>query len=359
MRLAALLFCLACPVAAQNPEAIAQAAIAQLDAAQASLIAAQSKGQRVKALTETVQAYEAGIAALNEGLRQVAARQSALEVSLKDERATFSGLISALQTIGRTPIPVLQTHPDGALAAARAGGIYADLTPAITRRLAASRQQLDQLAAVRALRADALQTLQDGLEGAQTARSALGQAISDRTDVPLRFSEDPVQTTLLLATSQTLDGFANGLLGSLPASGSVLSPDGSLDLPVAGQVAVDDRAGRVGVRILTDPRALVTTPVQATVLFQGDLLDYGQVIILEPSAEILFVIAGIDTIFTKTGEILSAGAPIGIMGGLKQNSDAELSQNKQVDSTAAQQTLYLEVRDGQTPVNPDAWFALE
>ncbi|PUB18469.1 murein hydrolase activator EnvC family protein [Yoonia sediminilitoris] len=359
MRLATLLFCLALPAGAQSPEVIAQDAMAQLDQAQASLVAAQSKGERVKALTDTVRAYESGIIALNEGLRQVAAEQTELETALEAETAELSALIAALQSIGRTPIPVLQAHPDGALAAARAGGVLADLTPAVRRRAATLRQRLDRLAGVRSLRAEALQTLRDGLAGAQDARSALGQAISDRTEVPQRFSEDPVQTTLLLATSQTLDAFANGLLGAVPASDITLSADGNLALPVAGKVLADDGTGRPGVRIATQPRALVTTPVQVTVLFEGELLDYSHVAILEPSAGILFVIAGMETSFATVGEILPQGAPVGLMGGQQQQSDAELSQNSQLDGTATRQTLYLEVRDGQAPVNPAAWFALE
>ena len=121
----------------------------------------------------------------------------------------------------------------------------------------------------------------------------------------------------------------------------------------------DDGQGRPGVRIAAEPQSLVTAPITATLLFHGDLLDYGNVVILEPAANILFVIAGLDQAYGTVGQILPKGTPIGLMGGQQPRSDNNLTENIGFDDTSDQQTLYLEVRDGQTPTNPDAWFALE
>ncbi|MEJ6404104.1 murein hydrolase activator EnvC family protein [Yoonia sp. 2307UL14-13] len=359
MRWLALCLCFAFPAHAQSPEAAAGEAIDRLEAAQVQLAAARTRNDRVRALTETILAYEDGLAALRDGLRQVAVQEAVLRGDMDARRGELADLLGALQMLGRVPAPVVQSHPDGALAAARAGGVMADLTPALESRIAVLREELAMLDRLGETRQRALDTLQDALENAQEARSALGQAVSDRTDLPLRFEEDPVQTALLLASAESLDGFAAGLAGSLPETTVALSPEGNLPLPVAGYVLPDDGSGRDGVRIATEAQALVTTPVAATLLYRGPLLDYGQVAILEPAADMLFVFAGLQATYGVAGEILPAGAPIGLMGGDVTENDGNLSEISGFDGAERSQTLYLEVRDGQSPVNPDAWFALE
>jgi len=207
--------------------------------------------------------------------------------------------------------------------------------------------------------------LEDGLEGAQAARTALSAAISDRTDLPQRFLEDPVQTSILLASSETLEAFASGLSDAQAGGGG---PDastvkGAIPLPVAGQVVRQfneaDAAGivRPGVLIATRPRALVSTPVSATIRYAGPLLDYGIVVILEPAADTLWVIAGLEQAFGEVGQVVPDGSPIGLMGGTITDAQAILNESAQGSAGQRTQTLYLEVRDRQSAVNPSEWFA--
>ncbi|HBZ43140.1 MAG TPA: peptidase M23, partial [Maritimibacter sp.] len=51
----------------------------QLTAASEALDSAERSSDRVKALTQTVQAYETGLAALREGLRQARVREAAIQ----------------------------------------------------------------------------------------------------------------------------------------------------------------------------------------------------------------------------------------------------------------------------------------
>ena len=140
--------------------------------------------------------------------------------------------------------------------------------------------------------------------------------------------------------------------------GATLAPAADLPLPVAGIIRTGTR-DRPGITIAAAPRALVTSPVRATLLFRGPLLDYGNVIILEPAQDVLFVIAGMAEAFGQPGEIIEAGAPLGLMGGDVGMDDASSGHNQAIDAGQTTQPLYLEVRGGQGPVNPDAWFALE
>jgi len=209
--------------------------------------------------------------------------------------------------------------------------------------------------------------LRTGLKGAQDARTALSAAISDRTDLPRRFNEDPTQIAVLIASAETLDAFATGLTTTSETDAAPLPTiaKGDLPLPVQGQLirkfGAQDAAGvtRPGVIIAARDNALVTTPVPVTVLFTGLLLDYGNVAILEPQQDVLFVIAGLEETYGNPGEVLSAGAAVGLMGSDLPTGDVILTESALFGGGQATQTLYLEVREGQSPVDPATWFALE
>ncbi len=363
-RLAIIFALMATPMLAQTPSEAAQAAASQLQAAQTALEGATGRSDRVAALTETIQAYEAGMAALRDGLRRAAIRQRTLEADLEARSDEVARLLGVLQTMGRAPAPILFLHPSGPTGTARSGMMLADVTPALQDDVAALRAQLEEVAILRDLQSDALGILEDGLEGAQSARAALSAAISDRTDLPQRFEEDTVQTALLLASSETLEAFATGLADSQATTvqdASVVK--GAIPLPVTGSVIRQfqdaDAAGiaRPGILIATVPRALVTTPVSATVRYAGPLLDYGNVIILEPAADTLWVFAGLAEVFGKVGQIVPDGTPIGLMGGELTDAQGILMQSAQGSAGTRTETLYLEVRDGQSAVNPAEWFA--
>ena len=356
IRLAAFLVCLGLPATAQQS---AQDAAAQLQAAQAQLTAAESARDRIAALTQTVQAYEAGLAAMRENQRDIALREVELTAGLAARREDLAKLLGVLSSISNTPQPVMRAHPLGPLSTARAGMLVADVAPGITAEVSALRSLLEETQQIKRAQEDAAQTLADGMQGAQTARAALGQAVSQRTDLPQRFEDDSVQTALLVASAETLGAFAAQIADGRAGQTITLTAQGDLPLPVTGIVLPDDNSGRPGVRIAAAPRALVSAPVASTVLFQGELLDYGSVVILEPAADVLFILAGLAEVFVSAGQVLPAEAPIALLGGGTARDDGILTENLINATGEAQQALYLEVREGQTPVNPDAWFALE
>ena len=368
IRLLACLCLLAAPAAAQDDAAAAaQAAAQRIEIAAGLLEAAEGRRDRVAALTETVQAYESGLVAMRDGLRRATIRQRSIEAQLEASRGEIARLLGVLQAMGRAPAPLLLLHPSGPIGTARGGMLTADLTPALQAQADELQAALQEVALLRGLQEEATDTLARGLTGAQQARTALSEAIANRTDLPQRFSEDPVQTALLLASAETLQGFAATLRETLPdGTADLPAPDkGALPLPVQGQVLrrfnAPDAAGiaRPGVILATRPRALVTAPAPATLLFRGPLLDYGNVVILEPAAGVLFVIAGLAEVYGEAGQVLPAGTPLGLMGGETPSADAFLTGGDGSGGGQASQTLYLEVRDGQSPVDPGAWFALD
>ena len=55
--------------------------------------------------------------------------------------------------------------------------------------------------------------------------------------------------------------------------------------------------------------AVVTTPWAATIRYRGPLLDYGNVMIVEPARGYLLVVAGLSEVFGETGDVLAAACP--------------------------------------------------
>src|SRR6056297_11784 len=364
---------LAAPSAAQeeaDPSAQARAAAAALDVAAEALAAAEGARNRVKALTGVIRAYEEGLEAMRAGVRRAALREQALAVELRSREDEIAQLLGALQTMGHAPVPVLMLHPSGPVGTARAGMMLSEVAPALDARAAELRAKVHDIAVLRALQQSATSTLEDGLRGVQEARVRMSKAIAARTDLPRRFTEDPVRTALLIASTETLKGFASGLSdiavdeasGSLPEIGP---RKGSLPLPVEGVVlhraGEADAAGitRPGIVVATRARALVTTPVPATLRYRGPLLDYGNVIILEPQAGLLIVFAGLDTVYGRTGEVLPGGSPVGLMGGAGDGSDLLEAASDGRGGAGRGQTLYIEVRQDNSPVDPLTWFATD
>ena len=368
MRYMALLLCLiGSSLSAQTPAEAARSAMAQLEEATIQLDAADTARDRVRALTDAVQAFETGLAAMRDGLRAASIRETELRRDLDARDAEVTRLLAALSSLGPDARPQNFVHPDGPIGAARAGLLMASVTPALSAAAADLRADVEEATVLRQLQQEAANTLQTGLANIQTARTALSQAMADRTDLPRKFTEDPVKTALLIAATETLDGFAAGLTQiseneadlDLPAASD---RKGQLPLPVVGEIlrraGEIDAAGvtRPGVLIATRPRALVTTPTAATIRYRGPLLDYGLVSILEPEPDILFVFAGLDTVFGETGQVLPQGSPVGLMGGPAGETDDIQSPSGERAGEALSETLYIEVRSGDTPEDPLGWF---
>jgi len=360
-----LALALALPARAeQTVEAQASAASTELKAAIADLDKAKGAKDRVAALTRTIHAYETGLAALREGLRRVTIREATISGTLDAKREHISALLGVLASVQRTPAPLLLLHPSGPLGAVRSAMIAQDITPALQAEAEALRARLLELAKLRALQENAAETLRAGMEAVQAARTALSEAVSNRTDLPRRLTRSPSQLEQIAASANTLADFARMLssnyLGPGPSSPPFSSAKGKLRMPVNGTILRHadeaDAAGirRPGIVIATSPRALVVTPWSATIRYLGPLLDYGNVIVLEPGDGYLVVLAGLGEVYGKVGEVIRAGDPVGLMGGKVPGIGKD---GQEGGGAERPETLYMELRKGDTPVDPEPWLA--
>ena len=363
---AVLLICLLAFPAAADPSMEAQIAAEELRQASLAFAEAERAPDRVRALIETVRAYERGLAVLRDALRDAALRERALRERFGSEEESLSQFLGALQTMSRSPEATVLLHPSGALGTARASMLMAEAVPAMSAEADRLRAELDEIEVLVLLRKTSLDTLEDGLAAAQAARVALGQAAARRNQGTASATEEAVILALLNG-ADTLDAFASTFTSSNARNAGTdafVAAKGRLPLPVDGVLLArygqQDAAGvsRPGLLLAAAPRALVTAPWPGTVRYAGPLLDYGNVIILEPQAGYLLVIAGLGELFAATGAVVGEDDPLGLMTGQIGSAQGNLIADVDPDGRSRRETLYMEFRaDGETQ-DPAPWFAL-
>jgi septal ring factor EnvC (AmiA/AmiB activator) len=116
------------------------------------------------------------------------------------------------------------------------------------------------------------------------------------------------------------------------------------------------RVRRPGIVVGTAPLALVTAPADALVRYAGPFLEYGYVVVLEPAPETMVVLAGLARLQVRTGAAVKRGDLLGIMGGRPPDVEEYVMLPEAETGAGAQETLYIEVRHGKGPVDPEPLF---
>ena len=359
---------LAAPLAA-DPIETANEAIAALKDAEVSLGSAEASDDRVAALTETIQAYEVALAAAREGIREVTIRERSLSLELDSRREEISRLLGVLQTLERATTPLLLIHPTGALGTARGGMMLAEVTPNLQRQADQLGAQLEELSQLQITQEITQEEVSAGLRKLTDARLQLSQAIVTRAPLPKRFSDDRAGLQILANSVESLEEFATTIETlQPPLDSAVISFSdalGQIPLPVSGTIFRNykdrDALGieRPGILVTTEPLALVTSPWNATVRFTGELLDYGNVIILEPENRYLLVLAGITNPYVSAGDIVEQNDPLGILNAAGIEFGENLVEFSTNAETLERETLYIEIREDGQPTDPADWFKLK
>ena len=343
-----------------------QIIIDDLNSARTKLSAADSYPNRIKALSNLIQKTENSLSDLRSKYRFIKLRTEKLNKDLIFQKEKISKLAGALLVVGQEPLQSKLLHPEGALNTARSSLILSDILEGVRTEAGGLSRDLEKLQLLKNLSQKAEKEMQLSLEIIQTARATLVKAASDRTDLPLRFIDDPEKISSLSKSSKSLGEFAvalNSLERKLiiPNEPILKNNKGGLTLPAEGVVTRKfneaDAAGivRPGIIIRTKEYAFVTSPVAATVRYAGPLSDYGMVSILEPSEGILFIFAGLNQVFGEPGQILPEASLVGLMGG--ENIKIEtFTTEKELNSGRLSQSLYIEVRRNDEPQNPFDWF---
>lgn len=331
---------------------------AALSATAEALSAAQSETDKRAALTSAIAEYEAAQASLRGALRMTALRLEELKAAQEASQARTEALAAALIRLGPATEDTGLLHPQGGLATARAGMVIAGLLPQIRAELAAHQTAAAELEDLSAVQEVALQALTQGLSDLQAAReAAIAAARSRRITVP---ELDP-RAAAAAQDAETLGALAE----ALPADPDEqeAAPPRAARMPVHGTILREfdeaDAAGisRPGWVIATGSQALVQAPFAATVLYSGPVKGRGLVVVLEPSTGHMLILAGLSAVLSATGEVVSTGDGLGFTGPSPHGSDIIRTRFRDLAGTSRPDTLYIEARTSDGPVDPSGWFA--
>lgn len=344
----------------------AERATKLLREAETALAAAKTPRTRIAALGLAAQAQEAVLKALRGDLKALSERRDRLAADQAGEEARLAAILSALQRLERSPRAAALTHPDGAVAAARAGMALASFIPALEVEAARIRVALNEIAALEARRDVAL----------SEARTSLAELRGTRAEIAALLDRDRRTTRLPQALRDRIAVESEALARSganLTALSTVLppSPEGSgattsfirtaqgLPPPVQGRlVAAFGETLSPGVKFQAPAYAEVYAPWDSLVRFAGPFGDYGVVVILEPEEDVLIILSGLKTVRRDAGETVLRGESLGSLGGPPPETEEFLiAATSEVEATPPE-TLYMELRQGGAPVDPAEWFAL-
>jgi len=350
------------------------------------------------AAAQRVRLAEIEIGDTEDRLETLLAEEAQIRSRLDSADLDVANLLSALQRISRNPPPALVIDPGDALGSARSAILLSSVLPqyrdradtvmADLRDLEAVKQQVE---AERETLAARLAALQEEQLRIATLIEARRQGV-ERANQELAAQEE--QAEQLAAEAESLNGLIASLRQRITAideaaaaaeaaeSGAEVpelddetielalantertSPavpfqqaEGYLAMPAAGvlvnEYGEDDGFGGVsnGLSIVTRADAQVVAPADGWVMYKGDYLNYGQIIILNPGDGHTILLAGLDEVNVELGQFVLLGEPVGAMG------SRIVGRTVTTRAGVSRPTLYVEIRDSDGPLDPAGWWA--
>lgn len=342
------------PGAVAATSATLEAARAQLAEAGAGLAGAREAEVSSAELVKAIADYEAALAALRAVVIEAGGQERELALALAGRREEIMQLVATLQTVGRVRMPPPALHPAGPLDAARAGMVLAQAAPALRAEAEEVAELMAALDRARTVQQAGLSELAAGLVALEAAREDMAARMPATPPAP-----DPALVALV-RESDTLTALAAGLAG--PATEAAAPAEGTLAWPVAGRILLGfnepDGGGarRPGIQLGAPALSLVVAPAAGTVRYAGPFLDFGYVVVLQIEGGALLVLAGVAELNVATGTEVARGDLLGRLGGRTLGVEEYVMLPHAETGAGALETLYIEIRQGRGPVDPEPWF---
>ena len=355
----------------------AEALAAEIVDLQTRLVSAAG---RVSASEQTALEIERRIAGL-------AAEEAVILDRLLSDREALIDVLAALQRIERGTPPALAAAPGDAEEAARAASLLAAITPELQARAEALAAELENLRRVReAAEAERLDLA--STEAQLDARQAeINRLLAERRELEARRRGEAERLADVAATAgaqarslrqllETVRGMTeisprfnprrlirsddipapalrpeDGLVAARAAMAPIetlrfADSRGELRPPVEGPVVLRfrqaDENGEPleGIRIRARAGGQVVAPFDARVEYAGSFNTYNGLLILSTGDDYYIVLAGLASVYAQAGQSVLAGEPVGEMP-----TGGEMAPD-----------LYLEIRRGETAVDPEPWL---
>ena len=362
------------------------------------------KGDRAKqnaaliAAAERVKLAETDIAALEDKLGELIVQELEVRGRLDGADTTISNVLAALERISRNPPPALIVNPSDALGSARSAILMSAILPELQKKADAVMGDLQHLSEIKAealaqqdkleanlqileeeqLRIGTLIAARKQSESLATANLAAeeeeAQALADKASSLKQLIDELTRRATAVATAADATAKANSgadapaldqqTIKIALANSSRTEPavpfaqaKGYLELPSSGVTVVDYGAGdgfggiSRGLSIVTRAEAQVVAPADGWVLFAGNYLNYGQIVILNAGQDYTILLAGLDKVDVNLGQFVMMGEPVGSMG------SQTIGRTVATSAGVSRPTLYIEMRKNNEPVDPTGWWS--
>jgi septal ring factor EnvC (AmiA/AmiB activator) len=300
-----------------------------------------------------------------------------MEKALESQNKNLANLLIAAQRLHRVPPEAMLLRPGRPIDAARANLLLQRATPDIATQVSAIRDDLaalaelrqelsnqqTQLATLRANQRKQQNTLNQDIKQRQTLVTATRQKAEDSQEQIARMNQKASdlrkmldelanrKTTPLISTPRPIPSNGSKRDTSITSAEkshwgqSIMSffkrGQGPSKMPLMGTIRtaygekLANGANSQGISISGTPQGMVIAPEKGVVRFAGPFRQYRLLVILEHDNGYHSLLGGLGEIYTKVGNSVAAGEPIG-----KLNKDA------------AHANLYYEVRQHGKPIDP-------
>ena len=363
------------------------------------------KGDRDKqnaaliAATQRVKAAEADVAAVQNNIGDLIVQELDTRGRLDGADASISNVLAALERISQNPPPAIIVDPSDALGSARSALLISAIVPQLKAKADEVTASLKKLADIRTAaqaQEESLKANFDVLEEEQlriatliqaqkqnetTATAALADEqkqaadMADKAATLKQLIADLGKQAQAVATAADATNAANNggkapkldtdtvrlaLANTARQTPAVpfTSAKGFLDFPVSRGVSVinygdGDGFGGIsdGLSVVTNADAPVLAPADGWVLYTGNYLNYGQIVVLDAGQDYTILLAGMASVDVKPGQFVLMGKTIGAMG------SRTIGRTVATSAGAQRPTLYIEMRNKDTPMDPTGWWA--
>jgi septal ring factor EnvC (AmiA/AmiB activator) len=394
----------------------------RLDADKSRLDVTQKRSKEIKAEVDRISAErerinarlietgklihrsEGRLSLIESKMGQLEGQEKQLRTALEERHGTISGLLAAMQRMGRNPPPVMITRREDALAMVRSAMLLAAVFPELREQAVTLAGQLNDLSRVMAsirtegekLKAETgrlneararLASLQEEKRRSQSERQAeldsvlksatqIAKNVEDLSELIKKLDREVAARTELgsyekdMAAAEQQDTPADERAAAVtlaPNAGSVamLSP-GRIrpDIPFAqakGQLPLPAQGRRVfgfgdktqygthskGIIIQTRHGGQVVSPCDGWIVYAGEFRTYGKLLIVNAGGGYHILLAGLSQIDVQVGQSVLMGEPVGVMSSIPKTQAAQ-------DSGPV---LTVEFRKDQKPIDPDSWWS--
>lgn len=346
------------------------------------------------ASAQRVKSAEAEVAVVETKLFGLLEEEGGIRGRLDGADEKVAQLLTALQRISKSPPPALIVDPEDALGSARGAMLLASVLPQLRARAGGISDDLQRLVTVRQsvenekdiLRGNLSTLLEEQLrtatliEARKRGAAIIGVDLAGEEEDARALAEQAQSLTELIdQLSKKISSVAKAANDAEQTSVSGLSradiltalanterkepavpfadTKGFLTLPATGVVVTDyganDGFGGIsrGVSMVTRKDAQIVAPADGWVMYKGPYLNYGEIVIINPGFGYSILLAGLVTSSVELGQFVIMGEPIGTMG------SRTIGRAVTTSAGVSRPTLYIELRNEDTPLNPEPWWA--